>query len=553
MSKQLTTNAESGLQGDEIRAATRDEVTPFAVGAVVLAFIALLYSTSHGYLLLFGDAVAHLHIARRIFDSRNPGFSQLGGVWLPLPHLLLLPFVQRMDWWQSGLAGAWPSMTAYVLSVAGLFKIARYLLPQRWAVLTTVFFALNPNLLYLSTTAMTEPLFLAIVIWSVLLLMECAQAMQQEQVGRAIRKLLFADLLLIAGVYTRYDGWIIGTIAWLVVLVLFLRHRALWKSTFAPAFAAFTVLLLAAPLGWLAYNAHYFHDPLDFMRGPYSARAIELRTTPPGSAFYPGYHNPLMAALYYSKVARLDAVAGHGGFVVLLLALAGLVLLLRKRRADWFVVTLLWVPLPFYIYSVAYGYVPIFFPQWSPHAFYNTRYGMEMLPAFALCFCLALFWLEQRFAQVRKYLLPAVAVLVVASTGWMIYQKPLVLQEALANSRTRISFETALATQLEMMPNNVPVLMYNSDHVGALQRAGVPLKQTLNEFDYDNWRNALDDPAKYAEYVVAIDGDPVSAAVKAHPQGLNELSILCTTGQPCARIYGSTEFHAPQQTSPTRH
>jgi hypothetical protein len=135
----------------------------------------------------------------------------------------------------------------------------------------------------------------------------------------------------------------------------------------------------------------------------------------------------------------------------------------------------------------------------------------------------------------------------------MIYQKPLVLQEALANSRTRISFETALATQLEMMPNNVPVLMYNSDHVGALQRAGVPLKQTRNEFDYDNWRNALDDPAKYAEYVVAIDGDPVSAAVKAHPQGLNELSILCTTGQPCAHIYGSTEFHAPQQTSPTRH
>jgi hypothetical protein len=39
--------------------------------------------------------------------------------------------------------------------------------------------------------------------------------------------------------------------------------------------------------------------------------------------------------------------------------------------------------------------------------------------------------------------------------------------------------------------------------------------------------------------VVAIAGDPVSAAIAKHPEGLTELSILCTTGQPCARIYQS--------------
>ncbi|MHB1022821.1 MAG: hypothetical protein ACYC46_07355 [Acidobacteriaceae bacterium] len=547
MSKTLTTNA-GILQDDEIRPATRDEVAPMAVGSVVLAFVALLYSSTHGFLLLFGDAVAHLHIARRILDSRNPGFSQLGGVWLPLPHLLLLPFVQRMDWWQNGLAGAWLSMACYVLSVAGLYKITRYILPLRWALVSTIFFALNPGLLYLSSTAMTEPLFLVLVIWSVLLLMECAQAAAQNQVGRAVRKLLFGDVLLIAAVYTRYDGWIIGTIAWCIVLVIFLRHRALWRSSFAPAFVAFTLLLLAAPLGWLAYNAHYFHDPLDFMRGPYSAKAIELRTTPPGSAFYPGYHNVFMSALYYSKVSQLDAAVGHGGAVVMLLALIGLVLLLRKRRADWFVLALLWVPLPFYIYSVAYGYVPIFFPQWSPYAFYNTRYGMEMLPAFAIFMGLALFWMEKKFPQIKKYLLPVVAVLIAASTAWQVYAKPLVLQEALANSRTRIPFESALATQLEMLPPGVPILMYNSDHVGALQMAGIPLKQTLNEFDYDSWRNALDAPAKQAAYVVAIAGDPVAAAVKAHPGGLTEMAVICTSGQPCARVYSSEEYRG-QNTS----
>ena len=47
-------------------------------------------------------------------DSRNPGLAQLGGVWLPLPHLLMLPFVQKMEWWQNGLAGAWPSLVCYI-------------------------------------------------------------------------------------------------------------------------------------------------------------------------------------------------------------------------------------------------------------------------------------------------------------------------------------------------------------------------------------------------------------------------------------------------------
>ena len=41
---------------------------------------------------------------------------------------------------------------------------------------------------------------------------------------------------------------------------------------------------------------------------------------------------------------------------------------------------------------------------------------------------------------------------------------------------------------------------------------------------------------------LAIEGDPVSRAVKEHPAGLTELTVLCTTGQPCARIYQSDRF-----------
>jgi hypothetical protein len=124
------------------------------------------------------------------------------------------------------------------------------------------------------------------------------------------------------------------------------------------------------------------------------------------------------------------------------------------------------------------------------------------------------------------------------------YGLPLVLKEALVNSSTRVPFERNLALVLEDLPPGVPILMSESDHIGALQDAGIPLRQTVNDSDYDSWHAALEAPAEHAAYVVAMAGDPVSQAVAKHPEGLQELSILCTTGQPCARIYQSDRYSA---------
>ena len=88
-----------------IRPATRQETLPLGLAAIVFGFISLSLNTLHGTMLLYGDAVAHLGIARRILDTNNPGIGNLGGVWLPLPHLLMLPFVA--EW--SGGKTAWPA------------------------------------------------------------------------------------------------------------------------------------------------------------------------------------------------------------------------------------------------------------------------------------------------------------------------------------------------------------------------------------------------------------------------------------------------------------
>jgi hypothetical protein len=525
---------------DEVRPATREETFPVALAAVLLSFIALMLSFTRGYLLLYGDAVAHLGIARRILDSRNPGLIQLGGVWLPLPHLLMLPFVQKLEWWQNGLAGAWPSLLCYIAGVAGLYRLSRHLLTPRWAIAATAFYALNPNLLYLATTAMTEPLFLALLIWTTLLTMECIAAINAARYAVVARRLILIAVFILAAVYTRYDGWILGAIVLCVLTLALARRREVLRRV-VPSFALFTLLVVAGPISWLAYNQHFFHDPLDFIRGPYSASAIERKTASPGLEHYHGWHSPLWALVYYTRAAQVDAAFWETGFLVMAAAIGGLILAIRRRLV--LASLLLWIPLPFYIYSITYGSVPIFIPQLWPHSYYNTRYGMEMLPALAVFALLGAQWLEGRCAQsqplAKRLMQPVVLLLVALNTIGMMYRTPLVLKEAMNNSVTRVGFETALGRQLLLLPKGSTILMYNSDHVGALQYAGIPLRQTVNEGDYDSFHAALAAPAKHAAYVVAIAGDPVSEAVAAHPENLTELTILCTSGQPCARIYQS--------------
>src|SRR5450432_8542 len=93
--------------------------------AAAVSVASFFYYLRHGDLLLYGDAVAHINIARRMFDSRTPGLLQLGTVWLPLPHLLMAPFLV-WDWlWQTGIGGSVPSLFAFVAGAAGIFRLVR--------------------------------------------------------------------------------------------------------------------------------------------------------------------------------------------------------------------------------------------------------------------------------------------------------------------------------------------------------------------------------------------------------------------------------------------
>ncbi len=562
-----------------------------AVSLAILSVAALLWYYAHNELLLYGDAVAHINIARRVVDNRSwlSSFFQLGTVWLPLQHVAMLPFVWNNRLWQSGIAGSIPSMIAYVLGGLGIFRLVSGFaptLPQNRgkdgtpfsptlrqdraqdgapipmvlpALVAAAIYAFNPNLLYMQATAMNEPIYLAFFIWTLVYLDQMLHAHATEESEDETRPSLSREralercgICLAGGAWTRYDGWFAGVVIGGIVVVAVApwwrketevsRRRALAKSLIE-------VLLLLAlvPLFWLSYNLNGSGKAMDWANGPYSAKAIAGRTTERGAAPYPGENHPLTAAQYFLKASQLNMGSSPWGRAMLVLAVSGTVLAIWRFRLCkvWL---LLWLPLVFYSLSIAYGSVPIFVPVWWPFSYYNVRYGLELLPVFAVFPVLVAIFVVERVRS-RRLELAARTLLIVCVAGsylsaWA--ETPITLREARTNSRTRVAMEEALANYLVRVPKNATILMYEGSHVGALQRAGIPLKHVISEASHPDWEWALLDPAHKAIYIVAFQGDPVWAAAKEHRSELKGAISISVPGQERCTIYVPISPASPQ-------
>ncbi|HSP67323.1 MAG TPA: glycosyltransferase family 39 protein, partial [Bryobacteraceae bacterium] len=324
--------------------------------------VAAWWCFGRGYTLYFGDAEAHLNIARRVLDSRTPGPYQIGTVWLPLPHAVLIPFVLRDAWWRSGLAGVFPSVVCFVLAGAFLFAAARRIYGSGGAALaTTLLFALNPNILYLQATPMTELLFLAslaAMLWATVWFRD----------SQSLGAILIAAAASNAASLTRYEGWFL--IPFVCVYLLLVAKRRSHALLFA-------VLAALGPLAWLAHNRVYYSHALEFYDGPYSARAIYQRQLAQGMTRYPGDHQWFTAARYYFTAARLMA-----GLPLMLAGAAGAIWMLLRRA--WWPLLLLSLPAAFYVWSIHSSGTPIFVPALPPFSWYNTRYGIVVVPLTAI-------------------------------------------------------------------------------------------------------------------------------------------------------------------------
>lgn len=234
-----------------------------AVVALVVGLAAWVFYLNEGLVLAHYDAKAHLVVARRVIDSLTPGWRQIGAVWLPLPHLVQILPTQVDVLYRTGAFG---SLLSIVCFGAAAWALSRMVLlmtgSQLGAATAAALFVLNPNLLYIQSTPMTEPMLIAGTMVTVLWIYEWL--LSQETPFK-----LKCALFLTA--WTRYEAWpvLIAALA-AVAYVLWRRGlpfsaiaRRTWELARWPASAVALFLVLSrVTVGeWFVAGGFYESDP----------------------------------------------------------------------------------------------------------------------------------------------------------------------------------------------------------------------------------------------------------------------------------------------------
>ncbi len=215
--------------------------------ALVVGLITSWHYHAAGLTLAHYDAKAHLVVARRIIDSLTPGWQQIGGVWLPLPHLLNLLPVQIDAFYRSGASGVAISVAAFALGCAAAAHIVLAATGSRLgAALTVAVTALNPNLLYLQATPMTEPLLLALVMGSVWQLIVWVQGGGGLNAWRP-------GLLLALACMARYEAWPVTSVA--LGASAFALYRQTGRARFAMVRTGRVALYPLAAIAWFILHS----------------------------------------------------------------------------------------------------------------------------------------------------------------------------------------------------------------------------------------------------------------------------------------------------------
>jgi len=477
---------------------------------VIISVVTWWFSYRAGLATTYNDAMSHLDIARLVIDSKQMGLTQLGSVWLPLNHILDLTLIWNNWAWHSGFAGSFFSMLAYVFSAIGIYEIVMELTDNIWAsIVGGLAFALNPNILYLQTTPLTEPLYLVLVIASILYIIKFFKTDN-------LRYLLLAGIFGFLQVLARYDGWFVVFVEGLVLLY---HQRFIAKHHFQEAIAK--ILLFATPIIfavvlWLTWNTLIFGSPLYFILGPYSAHAQQATIQKSASLITKRNVSISLLAYWYSISANIGAY-----LAALSLIGATLYLFLRNKTANLKIKILVFIlllsPIIFNVLALYLGFSILNLPalHWNPSQdpsgqWFNVRYGIMALPFVAVFVGLLSNFLK------KKVFIVLVAILVIAQSLLVYHQGLITVTDGTIGSSSFVNNDVA-----QVLAQNVTsgqnVLMSISSFNAVSFKSNLPLNDFIYEGVSNEWPEALIRPENYATWIVMANGnvgDPVYTALR---------------------------------------
>lgn len=496
------------LEADErpLASAGRRNTRLIGVGAAAISILAWLYFHNERVILAYQDAISHMEIARRVVDSPTTGFGQLGGVWLPLPHLLMLPFIWINALYYSGLAGSLVSMTGFVVTSVLLYKIVLNLTGRPVAALAgALVFMTNPGVLYLQSTPMTElPMFACMV--------GMVYGLQRWIETEDYRYLFASGIAAVLGTLTRYEVWVLLMTA--VALLVFIGWRKGYGRVKTEGLTiAFLFVGALGVTGWLTWNQVIFGNALNWQNGKYAKPSLWI-----GQGEHAVGHWLSAVQTYWY------AVTDNLGWVTVAVVAGGLLILLVRRQLTMRALPALslLVMFPFFVLALETGQRPLHVLQLDSDL-YNVRFGLLMiLPAAIFAGCIA-------GAAPHRRTVTLLAAGIVALTGAYsvsAFTRPqtriAVLHEPLRWQQSGSTSEAQAAAFLHRNYEGGKILAQFFGNEALLFGARISLAADVYEGSYRQWTPALASPSSHdiKWIVMHLGGNPdqVAFALQNSPE-----------------------------------
>lgn len=492
---------------------------------IVSVCLFVIYYTN-GLGLAYNDARSHLDIGRRVVEGLKPGLAQLGSVWLPLPHLLMVPTIWNDFMWHSGLSGALISMISFVVT-----GVLIYLFLQKLGVgilgrlVGVMVFALNINILYLQSTAMTELLLMASMTAGVYELMLWHKSNQTLNLIKASFYIMLSTLV-------RYDGWFLFLFAVGLIIFNVLRKKGYSQTEgFVILFGtlgAFGIFL------WLLWNQLIFKDAFFFAFGPYSARAQQTQLEQAGNLITKG--DLILSTKHY-----LYALAYNSGAFTAILGVFGAILLWMDSKIKTsvrFATTALTVPLLFNIVALYLGHSVLFIQGLSGNTWFNVRYGAMMIPSIAIF----VGFLIHKLKDLRAVL---IGLLLFVTFFQFSSQDAVTIDDARVGSSQKNVTEVSGWLSRNAKEKEGFILISAASHDAIIFSSGLPMKKFIHEGTGAYWESATTNPDRWARWIVMRTHDENDASFKSVSKLADFAHYDLVEKYPFADIYELKEEFLP--------
>jgi glucose/arabinose dehydrogenase len=474
---------------------------------VLFSYFILRYDPNS--IIYYSDAISHLVISREILDSITPGLGQLGLVWPPITHLLLLPFVTNNFLFHSGLAGTVVSTMSTVVTAVLLFRIVRLQFDCALAgILASCLYLINPSVMYMGVVPMMESPFMMFFILSVYYIQTWyyTYATNDTDIWKQYRSIIKSAFAISAATLTGYDGWFLPfALVFILLAILLTSRRKALIYRIRAIMAAAIPYSFAGIFMWTIWNFLVQKDPLYFATGPYSAK-VQTSLMPFSNYLY---LNPtgLLSIIF-------DVSKSMYGMPVLILSVVGFSLYLYMYRGrnmlpfTFLLPIMLIIPTLSDFASILLGYQEIFPDKnggWS-----NGRYLVFMAPFFAFTSVSIVVFITKR-ARREILTIPSIIFVIVlwaftAGTQILNTGKVVALHDADSMIPFLRSDQVALNTgrDLKKLYTEGDILLFTGTQHGQeiMFQSDIPLRNFIDIGSGKYWNTSQANPWVYADYIV---------------------------------------------------